>query len=86
MAQHLVVVAEDIAKRLEESDFDHLSHLVATLQKVATSLWESGTLPKRKDLELLPELSAAISATFHATNNGTDFASQIVSSVQKNYK
>ncbi|GGF64064.1 hypothetical protein GCM10011332_17620 [Terasakiella brassicae] len=86
MAQRLVVVAEDIAKRLEESDFDHLSHLVATLQKVAKSLWESGTLPKRKDLELLPELSAAISATFHATNNSTDFASQIVSSVQKNYK
>jgi len=86
MAQRLVVVSEDIAKRLEESDFDHLSHLVATLQKVAKSLWESGTLPKRKDLELLPELSAAISATFHATNNSTNFASEIVSSVQKNYK
>lgn len=86
MAQRLVVVSEDIANRLEESDFEHLSHLVVTLQKVAKSLWESGTLPNRKDLELLPELSAAISATFHAANKGSDFANQIVSSVEKKYK
>jgi len=86
MAQRLVSVAEDIAHRLEDSDFEHLSHLVSTLQTVAKSLWESGTLPKRRDLELLPELSAAISASFKTTNEAADFTKEIVSSVKKTYK
>lgn len=82
----LVDVSTDIAKRLEESEYGHIASLVTTLQTVARSLWDSGTQPQKKDLELLPELSAAISATFKAQASKASVTDEIINSVQQNYQ
>ncbi|MDV7340088.1 response regulator [Terasakiella sp. A23] len=81
----LVQVSKDISKRLEESDYTHIADLVATLTKVAHSLWSSGTEPKKKDLNLVAELSTAISATFKAQNASSNLANEISSTVGKKY-
>ena len=85
MVKRLCVVGQDIVKRLEESDFGHISDLADTLVTVARSLWQSGTKPKSKDLELLPELSAALSATFSMEGSSASVVKKIQSSVQQNY-
>ncbi len=85
MLAKLVQVSKDIAKRLEESDFAHIANLVSTLETVAKSLWESGTQPRKKDLDLLPELSAAISATFKATPDNQTLTGEIITSVKQKY-
>lgn len=82
----LVTVSGDISKRLSESDYAHIAELVGTLAKVAHSLWRSGTAPKSKDLSLLVELSAAISATFKAQNVTSNVAGKISSTVGQKYK
>lgn len=84
--QRLVEVSKDISKRLAESDYTHIAELVATLNKVAHSLWSSGTEPKMKDLNLLVELSAAISATFKAQNVSSSLTDEISSTVGDKYK
>ena len=85
MVVRLVKVSEDIVDRLEDSDFGHISDLAGTLATVARSLWESGTDPKIKDLELLPELSAALSATFNMDATSSSVVQKIKSSVQEKY-
>ncbi len=82
----LVKVAKDISQRLEESDYTHLADLVSTLCTVANSLWSSGTQPKRKDLDLLVELSAAISATFKSHKTSDAVADEISASVRQKYQ
>ncbi|NVK17682.1 MAG: response regulator [Methylocystaceae bacterium] len=84
--QRLVEVSKDISKRLAESDYTHIAELVATLNKVAQSLWNSGTMPKMKDLNLLAELSAAISATFKAQNVYSSLTDEISNTVGEKYK
>ncbi|WP_028879810.1 response regulator [Terasakiella pusilla] len=86
MVVRLLKVSRDIIDRLEESDFKHISDLAGTLETVTKSLWNSGTAPKHKDLELLPELSAALSATFKTNSNTSNVAHKIRSSVQEKYK
>lgn len=85
MVSKLLHVSRDITDRLEDSDFGHISDLAGTLQTVAKSLWQSGTQPKRKDLELLPELAAALSATFNMDASSTSVVQKIRSSVQEKY-
>ncbi len=86
MVKRLCLVGQDIVDRLEESDFGHISDLADTLVTVARSLWGSGTQPKSKDLELLPELSAALSATVSMEATSATVVKKIQSSVQQNYE
>lgn len=81
----LVLVAADIMRRLDDSDYVHISDLASTLGTVAQSLWRSGTMPKKKDLELLPELAAALSATFNNKSAAASVASEISKSVKDRY-
>ncbi len=85
MVVKLREVSSDIINRLEDSDFGHIADLAGTLETVARSLWESGTKPKAKDLELLQELSAALSATMKMTETSSSVVAKIRSSVQQNY-
>lgn len=85
MVVRLMKVGEDIIDRLKDSDYAHVSDLASTLAKVARSLWESGTVPKRKDLDLLPQLSAALSAAINLEDAGASAAHKISSSVQQKY-
>jgi len=86
MVVRMVKVADDIIERLKDSDYGHIANLATTLGKVARSLWESGTLPKRKDLNLLPELSAALSAAIKMQDAGANVVQKISASVQEKYK
>ncbi|MDV7339397.1 response regulator [Terasakiella sp. A23] len=86
MVVRLLRVSRDIIERLEDSDFGHIADLAGTLETVSKSLWDSGTEPKHKDLELLPELSAALSATFNMDTSASNVAQKIRSSVQEKYE
>lgn len=85
MVRRLCAVGQDIVRRLEDSDFGHISDLTDTLVTVALSLWQSGTRPKKKDLDLLPELSAALSATFNTDADSASVVRKIQSSVREEY-
>lgn len=86
MVMKLLKTSRDIVERLEDSDFGHIADLAGTLETVSKSLWDSGTQPKHKDLELLPELSAALSATFKMDASSSAVAHKIRSSVQEKYQ
>ncbi|NVK19104.1 MAG: response regulator [Methylocystaceae bacterium] len=86
MVMKLLQTSRDIVERLEDSDFGHIADLAGTLETVAKSLWNSGTQPKHKDLELLPELSAALSATLKMDASSSSVAHKIRSSVQEKYQ
>ncbi|WP_135078716.1 response regulator [Terasakiella sp. SH-1] len=81
----LMKVARDIVKRLEDSDYGHIADLADTLVTVTKSIWDSGQEPKNKDLDLLPELSAALSATFRADAVSATAVQKIRSSIQDEY-
>lgn len=85
MVTRLVHVSKDVVSRLKESDYGHITDLASTLANIARSLWESGTLPKRKDLNLLPELSAALSAAIKVQDQSASIVQKISSSVQEKY-
>lgn len=83
--KRLVIVSKDIVDRLEDSDYGHIADLAETLKTVARSLYDSGTEPRSKDLNLLSELATAISATFKMDQSSAEFTKQIRSSVEEKY-
>ncbi|SCA58039.1 putative Response regulator consisting of a CheY-like receiver domain [Candidatus Terasakiella magnetica] len=86
MVIKLMKVGRDIVERLEDSDYGHIADLAGTLVTVTKSLWDSGTLPKHKDLELLPQLSAALAATFNTDAVSAAAVQKIRSTIQDEYK
>ncbi len=86
MVIRLMQVASDIVERLEDSDYTHIADLADTLVTVTKSVWDSGTKPKNKDLDLLPELSLALSATFNTDLDASGTVAKIKSSVKDKYK
>jgi DNA-binding response OmpR family regulator len=85
MLRRLTVVSKDIVSRLVDSEYGHIASLAETLEKVAVSLWQSGTDPKMKDVNLLNELSSAITATFGLENADTKTVAQIKASIDEKY-
>lgn len=85
MVARLRQVSRDIVNRLEDSDFGHIANLASTLETVANSLWRSGTDPKKKDLNLLPELAAALNATMKTKGAAASVAKKIQSSIEEKY-
>jgi DNA-binding response OmpR family regulator len=85
MLQRLMRVGQDIAHRLNNSDFRHISVVADTLVTVTQALWRSGGQPKRKDLDLLPELSQALNATFNSGIESNKMAEEIQSSIKNQY-
>jgi DNA-binding NarL/FixJ family response regulator len=85
MVVRMVQVAQDIIVRLKDSDYAHVADLATTLAKVARALWESGSQPKRKDLNLLPELSAALTAAINVQGSSIEAAQKISSSIREKY-
>ncbi|WP_419799574.1 MAG: response regulator [Terasakiella sp.] len=85
MIQRLMNVGQDISKRLKNSDYAHVSTLAATLVTVTKSILQSGGQPKNKDLDLLPELAAALSSTVNAENTENSAVREIQSSIKQVY-
>lgn len=81
----LLKVSRDIVKRLKDSDYGHIAVLADTLVTVTKSVMENAAQPKRKDLDLLPELASALAASVEAGENANVTAQEIQSSIQERY-
>jgi len=85
MVVRLMSVARDIVKRLKDSDYGHIAVLAETLVTVTKSVMENSSQPKRKDLDLLPELASALVASVGSGDNADTTAREIQSSIQERY-
>lgn len=65
----LLYVAEDTARRMVGTPYDHVSELCRSLIKVTSALINDGDHPKQTDVRLLKPLAKAIKKGFDRTNN-----------------
>lgn len=64
LIERLIYVTGDLARRMKETRFSHVSKLCGSLIKVTTAIHEKVDNPDSKDLKLLPELAQATQAAF----------------------
>lgn len=80
--EKLVYVAEDTARRMVGTKYSHVSGLCMSLIKVSNAVCFSEGEPRKKDLQLLEQLSQAIEAGFFQTDEGsTEAAAQITKTI-----
>lgn len=74
-------VAEDTARRMTGTKYNHVSDLCKTLIKVSKDMHHAGDTPSMRDVKLLKPLAAAIHAGFETGTAAT--AQEIVASLSK---
>ncbi len=77
----LLFMAEDIARRLVNTRYDHVSDLCRSMIQVTTSLLDDQGAPDERDVKLLPELADAIETAFALGEEAVDVAHDITDSV-----
>ena len=81
MLDRLLYVAEDTARRLVNTKYDHVSELCQSLIKVTSTLLEAASRPGTKEVRLLTPLASAIRKGFDTTRSVADTAREISRSV-----
>jgi DNA-binding response OmpR family regulator len=79
----LLYVAEDIERRLSGTRYDHVSELCSSLRRVTGSLERAGDTPDTTDIQLLPELAAAVEAAFRLGEEAAQVSHDISWSVKR---
>lgn len=82
MVDHLVAVANDLARRVIGTQFDHVGELCHSLIEVATSIQKHFPKPNPKDLQLLKQLSGAILLGFNPDKDSAALSSDIADSMR----
>ena len=82
LVEKLGLVAKDIGKRLKTTQYAHISDLCGSVFEVSVRIRRKVAKPDKKDLELLPNLSMAISLAFKDETSNIDAARTISESIQ----
>lgn len=77
--KRLLFVAEDIARRMVGTRYEHVSSLCQSLITVTTDILRASDSPDDKDVKLLKELSRAITAGFASVDSETAAAAAKIS-------
>lgn len=77
----LLDAARDLARRMEGTEFEHVSDLAQTFVRVANSVLGNWREPPAKDLKLLLPVSQAVQAAFHPDREKAMLASDISSAI-----
>ncbi len=78
---NLVYVAEDTARRLHETEYDHVADLCNSLVQVSNDIFANWQNPASKDLKLLEPIAHAIETAFTGSKDEADLARQITDTV-----
>lgn len=70
MLSRLHMVAEDITRRLRGTRFDHAGEMCRSMVELAARVREGWRAPEMRDVQLLPELAAAIRRAFEPGREG----------------
>lgn len=73
--------ARDLSRRMEGTEFEHISELALTLIRVATTVRNDWRNPPSKDLKLLLPVSQAIQTAFHPDREKAAFATDISAAI-----
>lgn len=79
--RRITAIADDLSKRIEGGDFDHIANLCDNLVELANSIAARRLDPLEKDLRLIKPLSDAILSGISATGDELDAAREISSSL-----
>lgn len=82
MLMRLEVIAQDLSRRLEGSNWQHISNLCDGLRDVIERINMDPEHPSSKDIDLLPNLATAIRAAFKADEEGVAMAEDISKQVR----
>lgn len=77
----LLDASRDLSRRMEGTEFEHISDLAQTLVRVATSVLNNWRDPPSKDLKLLSPVSQAIQTAFHPDRQKAALAADISSAI-----
>ncbi len=78
---NLVYVAEDTARRLDDTEYDHVAELCGSLVQVSNDIYASWQNPAPKDLKLLEPIARAIETAFTGSKAEAELARQITDTV-----
>ena len=78
----LTFVAQDVKRRMDDTQYEHVSDLCQTLVDVVTRVQTDFPAPGEKDMKLLQPLSDEILAGFHPDNDAAAMAAEITDSIK----
>ncbi len=81
--EQLLIVSQDIGRRMKGTAHAHISDLCQSMVSVTTSVRERPRSPDPKDIQLLPELARAITRAFGPTDDAASLARDISDSVKR---
>jgi DNA-binding response OmpR family regulator len=80
---HLLIVSQDIGRRMKGTPHEHIGDLCQSMVSVTTSVRERPRDPDPKDIQLLPELARAIKRAFGPTDDTAALSRDISESVKR---
>lgn len=81
--RRLAEIANECGIRLHGSNFEHVGELCHTLIEVTTNISRNPQNPDARDIKLLPQLAAAVLASFNPERNKSEMATEISEMVSK---